>query len=502
MATMPARQYTLLPAFAAVFLAMASSAQAQQQNRAQAHVQRAATATGVTVVRAMRQDKPALAVTLAAFDPGQNAPVSSSAKSARTPRIGFSRPTAELAEDNLPRRLQWQDLATGGRVAHFAVTSPAAAALRVGIVAQALPLDARIRFHDGSGNAIEGKGEEILGTVAANLAAGDTGANARTYWSPVIESSTAVVEIELPAGTRVADVRLGVPGVSHLVSSAKQGFARPKVEGSCAIDATCREAAWKAELNAEARILFTRNGVTYACSGTLLADQDAATEIPYFHTASHCISSQSEASSAVTYWFYRSRECSGATLGRFESRAGGATLLYTHAETDTSLLRLHDTPPAGAVYLGWSAETPAGIGAGVTGIHHSDAGQRISSGAVESYASCMLQGRMCTRAATPENNFYYVTWRAGTTANGASGSPLIADDNRTLIGHLSSGMSACGSGSSGDFYARFDVAYRAGLNRWLGNSQGPGAAPTASAEATRLPSRSSMAWPSRPTIVP
>ena len=436
--------------------------------RAESHLQRVAKATTAKLAQAKRRDAPSTAVKLAAPTGEELALLATEIKSGRAARIGFARSLADLADDQLAARLQWQELAGGARVAHFSVTSPDAAAVRVGIVAKALPLQAAFRFHEGSGRAFEVKGEEILETIATNLEAREEGANARTYWSPVIEASTVVIEIELPPGSRAADLRMSVPRISHLVSSAKRGFALPKAETSCAIDAKCHENMWGNEMNAEARVLFTRDGVTYACSGTLLADQDPSTEIPYFHTASHCISSQSDASTIATYWFYRSNACSSGVPGRFEVRTGGATLLKVHAETDTSLLRLEATPPAGAVYLGWSAGAPLATGSAVTGIHHGNAEvQKLSFGDVNAYGSCLLNGGMCRSASAADGNYYYVTWRAGATLGGSSGSPLVADSTRRLVGHLSSGMSSCG-GNQGDFYGRFDVAYRAGLDRWLG----------------------------------
>ena len=460
----------------AVLLAFQAGVHAQEY-QAKSHVQRTPKADAAKLVQAKRLGPPSLAVRLLPAPPRELGVMAKDSKDTRATVVGFARPVRELADDTLASRLDWQDSGSGSRVAHFALTSPGAAALRVGIEAKAIPLGARLRFHDGSGRALEVRGEDILERIATNLEAGKDAAGARIFWSPVIESSTAVVEIELPAATRAADVRLGVPAVSHLVTSPGKAFALPKVESSCALDAKCQESAWGNEMNAEARILFTRDGTTYACSGTLLADQDPASEVPYFHTATHCIASQADASTAATYWFYRSSACNSGAPARFEVRNGGATLLMVHPQTDTTLLRLNEQPPAGAVYLGWSAGTPLNIGAAVTGIHHGSAEQKLSFGEIRAFGSCLMQGGMCMADSLAGGDFYYVTWRAGVTLPGGSGSPLIADSSRMLVGHLSSGMSQCGANSAGDFYGRFDVAYRAGLDRWLGAAPTPVATP-------------------------
>ncbi len=432
------------------------------------HTSLIAIALGAAILAFQGGARAATTVKLFPPSPEEVAVFAKATNDKRAPRIGFARSVNELADERLASQLQWQESAGGGLRAQVAITSPEAAAIRVGIVAKALPLQARLRFHDGSSRPVEVKGEDILERIAANLDHGDTGANARTYWSPVIESSTAMIEIELPAGTRAAEVRMSMPVISHLLSSAKKGFTLPKVETSCAVDAKCHENMWGSEMNAEARILYTRDGTTYACSGTLLADHDPNSQIPYFHTASHCIKSQSDASTVATYWFYRSSSCNSGAAGRFEVRSAGAELLHVHAETDTTLLRLNEAPPAGAVYMGWNAASPLGIGAAVTGIHHGDAEQKLSFGDVRAFAGCLMQGGMCMAESLGGGNYYYVTWRAGVTLAGSSGSPLVADNSRSLVGHLSSGMSACGPNPPGDFYGRFDVAYRAGLNRWLG----------------------------------
>ena len=52
-------------------------------------------------------------------------------------------------------------------------------------------------------------------------------------------------------------------------------------------------------------------------SGTLLADRDTSTTVPYFLTANHCVSSQAAASTIQSYWFYRATACdSGTRFGR------------------------------------------------------------------------------------------------------------------------------------------------------------------------------------------
>ena len=386
-------------------------------------------------------------------------------------RVGVPRAVDALAQEGMAARLPWQRTDDGRLLSQIAIVSPGAAALRLGLLAKALPPTAVFRFHGGDGReAFEVRGEEILESLADNLEAGNHGAAAHTYWSPIVDSSTAMMEIELPVGARPQDLQVTVPIVSHLMSSARTGFA--KSEPGCSIDAKCHESSWSGEMNAVARMLFTRDGATYACTGTLLADQ-ARSGTPYFKTAAHCIPTQADASTVATYWFYRSSSCGADSPGRFEVRHGGAVLLHVDTSTDSALVRLNAAPPAGAVYVGWIASPAVTLGSAVTGIHHSGSGsQKISFGTLASFGTC-VGGSLCRMGAAPDANFYHVSWRSGATLAGASGSALFIDKGRYLIGQLSSGFHSCTPGSGGDFYGRFDTAYHGGLHKWLGAAATP-----------------------------
>lgn len=410
--------------------------------------------------------------------------------------LGFPRDVEALAtEQRLLSRLSWQELPGGRRVASVSVTSHGAAAVRLGVYVSALPVSARLRFAAPGGAAFEFTGEQVLENLANNLESGAGGIEARTFWSPVIESSTAVLEIELPAGVPPEHLRMGVPLLSHLLGSAENGFANPKRNKSCQIDVSCHTGSWGVESNAVARVVYTVDGVTYACSGTLLADQDPSTAIPYFHTAHHCIPSQAAATTMVTYWFYRSRSCDSNTPARYEVRPGGAVLLHTDRETDVSFLRLNADPPPGALYAGWTAAEPLATGTPVVGIHHpSGELQKISFGRIDSYVSCRassVDGLMCGTTFVPDAKFYSVSWNSGVTDAGSSGSGLFLDNGRYLVGQLFGGSSSCEAKAAGDYYARFDVSYRSALSKWLGQ----GGTARASAPRMRLRLSTSLSIP-------
>jgi Trypsin. len=258
--------------------------------------------------------------------------------------------------------------------------------------------------------------------------------------------------------------------VSHLVASTRDGFA--KASSSCELDAMCQQDAWSVESNAVARIVYTSAGSSFLCTGTLLADRDTSSFIPYFLTANHCVSSQTVASSLQAYWFWRATACNSGARGASQTTFGGGTLLYATSATDTAFMRLATQPPAGVAYAGWIATAPT-QGTAVTGIHN-PAGdlQKISSGSVASFWNCAAskpEEFSCTGASAAASSFLGISWRSGLTEAGSSGSAIFTDNGHYLVGQLYGGNGSC-SAPGTDFYGRFDVAYNAALSQWLGTT--------------------------------
>jgi hypothetical protein len=397
-------------------------------------------------------------------------------------QVGFARAVPALsAAEEVARTLSWQPVTGGGSVAALTITSPGAVALRAGVLVEALPAAATLKFHaPGSGEVVAASAREVEATLARNAASGDATQAARTFWSPVVEGDTLAVEVEIPAGVAAGDVRIAVPAISHLVASSRDGFA--KATASCEIDAMCHQDTWGVESSAVARIIFTDAGTSYVCTGTLLADRDSATFIPYFLTANHCVSSQTIASTVQAYWFWRASACNSGVRGASQTTFGGGTLLYASGNTDTSFMRLNAPPPAGAAFAGWIASEPS-QGSAVTGIHNPGGDlQKISFGNVASFWNCAPTKDdqfSCNGSSASLATFLGVSWRTGLTEGGSSGSGLFTDNGRYLVGQLFGGSGKC-SAPGTDYYGRFDLAYNAGLSQWLGTtSASNGATPAA-----------------------
>lgn len=391
-------------------------------------------------------------------------------------QIGYSRAVPELqASTQTSAALAWEAVDGGGHVAAISIASPDATGLRAGVRIYSLPAQARIRvFRAGDAVDLELSGQDILDIVARNVAGGDIGESAHTWWSPLVDGEELVIEIELPAGVATNDVQLGIPTVSHLYRSVRT-TTDIGTSLSCNLDARCYASSWDSQSQATAHMLFTEYGSSYVCTGTLLSDRDTTTSIPYFLSANHCISTQTAASTLQTYWFFYATSCGSRTANPdYKVLRGGATLLYQSSTTDTSFMRLKDTPPTGAVYSGWLS-TLVGTNVLVAGIHHPQGDlQKISFGRISNYESCVTSWGSevfyCNTASAQTANYLSVSWYQGLIEGGSSGSGLFLSDGKYLVGTLYGSAASTCSRAADTTYGRFDVAFARALYTYLDNA--------------------------------
>lgn len=435
--------------------------------------------------RNMRTAPPATHIALGA--PLASMAAKANAGAGKPFQIGFGRDVAQTATATATRQvLQWHTTETGGQVAAINFNSTGAKGLRIGLLVTQLPASATLRFYaKGAATAHEVKGAKILGILAANLAAGDKSDAGRTYWGPVVEGIDATVEIELPPGVATGAVDVAIPSVSHMFMSMKEGSAiaplatyaapnHPK-SLSCQVDVSCT-APLPAASNAVLWLLFQENGSSYICSGTVLSNT-ANNGIPYVLTANHCISNQTVASTLYSESNYRSASCDATSGNYFATDGTSAALLYTAYNTDSTLLRLNGTLPAGVLYAGWDATTVAAVNTTITGIHHpyGDA-QRLSRGVVDGYYTRVVAAGVerFELSDAANSTILSVNLTTGIVQPGSSGSGLFkgADSNPQLVGMLYGGVAAAcetptTSKPQATVYGRFDVAFNAGMSDWL-----------------------------------
>jgi hypothetical protein len=174
------------------------------------------------------------------------------------------------------------------------------------------------------------------------------------------------------------------------------------------------------------------------CTGGLLADTDSASQIPYFLTANHCLSTTQDASNLETYFQFTlscgSTNCPAQTMPGGMPRLG-ATLVNTGTDGDFTLLRLSQAPPAESVFLGWSATPVANTeGTSLYRISHPNwAPQAYSSQSVDtSVTPCPPKLR---------GLFIYSRRGDGGIEGGSSGSPVVNDAGQ-VVGQL---FGTCGN---------------------------------------------------------
>lgn len=396
-------------------------------------------------------------------------------------KIGFSRTIGwPLQKGTTNSALDWQRQPDGSLAALISLRSPDALGLRLGLRVENLPDSAELRFWGATPEqAYATTGRDIMTTLLRNRNAGDRSDESGTYWTPLIDGDQLHLQIRLPGSVEASAARFTIDRLAHQFASPldtrtllqKIGQSSP-----CHLDAQCYTSTWGNESRSTAKITFMNGGSSYVCTGTLINDADPATQVPYFLTANHCISTQTEASTLHSYWFYQSSACNSGSLNpASQTLTGGATLLYASPASDTSFLRLNAQPPAGAVFTGWSASSPL-LSSQVTGIHNPGGDlQKISFGTLNNFASCTTgtsDSYNCFPASDAQSSFIEVNWNQGITEGGSSGSGLwmVSGGQHYLIGQLRGGSSFCGAFDNTDQYGRFDVAYNAALKQWLSGS--------------------------------
>ena len=172
--------------------------------------------------------------------------------------------------------LRWRPAPDGTQVAALRFESQGARGVRLGVLVQALPPGAVLRFYGAARDeAVEVGAQELQDVAERNARAGAADAVARTYWSPDFGGPQTTLEVQIPAAAPPAAVRLAVPGLSHFTVSpaeAEGGVAAKALgdAGSCEIDVSC-DAAYLEQFGKEAGSLspYTWNG--YDATGALIS---------------------------------------------------------------------------------------------------------------------------------------------------------------------------------------------------------------------------------------
>ncbi len=400
-------------------------------------------------------------------------------------QIGFGREIPVAYQDDLAPRLTWDTLSDGSLASALSVTSPGASALRVAVYAS-LGSGTELRFFSLADSAQHfepltqrdfapqineppvdpSTQHDFTTSSSASTALNDphgTMTLDTPVWSPVIEGETVGIKITLPSSAALSTFSLSLDQVSHIPQSISQSISRPYYEpqqlgeigraGCFHVDVQCRDV--DSEASVTAKMIYTKGGGSFRCTGVLMHDFDDSSFIPYFLTAHHCIATQAAARTLVTYWDFERASCGGPTPRTVTQLTGGADLLTTHSESDSTLLRLRRDPPVGQNgrwYAGWTAATLSHP-TPVYGVHH-PAGdlKKYSVGTTVRHINILLGDG--EDGYQQEAEAVQIRWSQGVTESGSSGSGLF-DTTGQLRGVLSGAPpnETCPSTAA---YGRFD----------------------------------------------
>jgi lysyl endopeptidase len=392
------------------------------------------------------QAAPVLAIARPAAERIDNARLSNTEAKQRAYQIGVAASLPSSAKNFRPQRLAWVADADGGFVTQFTVNADAAAGIRLGFEAVQLPADFEMR--------VVGKdATRVLGPVGAE----DVDAATNMLWAPISLGDQQTVELRVGRLEDTKRLGLRLTDVSYLFASPldREGhfMLQAKMSQSCEVNVACStDSAVQATQKAVARMVYTRGGSSFLCTGTLMNTTAGAVK-PYFYSAHHCISSSTVAATLNTFWNYQSSTCNGTSAGNFTQLTRGAFYRYSNANSDALLLELKEAPPSGALYAGWTASAQSAR-LDSTGIHH-PAGdiKKVSRGTL-----IRTNGTGNGSGAS----FNEIEWYSGVTEGGSSGSGIFkksTSGSLQLYGGLWGGASFCTSPKAHDFYSRFDLVF-------------------------------------------
>ena len=327
----------------------------------------------------------------------------------------------------------------GGFVWAMALESAGAGGLRVHIGGMNLPPDADLYFFSPEGQAFgpySGRGPSGNGDFWTNTIFGSKGVVQLRYYGPNATEDLKGISFV------VSEIGHIGPKFSNGLTAVTESFCSFNVP--CIQNVNCGSVAPQADpmKTSVALMQWISGQFIYTCTGSLIADSDTGSQIPYFMTANHCINKAADATSLEQY-FQFSVACGGTCPPQTQpggQQRLGSTIKATGTGGDFTLLQLSQTPPANSTFLGWNNTPIASTnGAALYRISHPAwAPQAYSAGAVSTTAPT------CT--GWPRGERIYSRTTTGGTEGGSSGSPVVNSSSQ-FVGQLSG---ACGTNVSND----------------------------------------------------
>ncbi|MCP4657742.1 MAG: hypothetical protein GY856_20230 [bacterium] len=348
------------------------------------------------------------------------------------------------------------------------VRSQGATAIRVRFTDLALPAGAELYVYNASGEAFgpyTGSGPLGTGEFWAHTVIGDEVVVQLHYRGDELPETLSALSFKIAdVGFLTENFRYGVLNRADHLGLEKSfcSFNEP-----CIYNASCSSmpSAISAARDAVAYMQWISGAWIFSCTGSLLADTDPGTTIPYFLTANHCISKRKDAQALEAY-FQFSTNCNGSCYDPegVAPRTLGATVLSSNRTADYTLMQLSEPAPAGSAYLGWTA-SPVAFADG-TDLY------RIShpSGAPQAYSQHVVDTSKGTCSGWPRGDWIYSHDVYGSTEGGSSGSPVMIASGQ-VVGQLSGGCGTnvndvCDADSNATVDGAF-AAYYSQVAQWL-----------------------------------
>lgn len=241
-----------------------------------------------------------------------------------------------------------------------------------------------------------------------------------------------------------------------VIGSVSQAYVDLEALATTRIGINCPQGAnWQDAKNSVCLMTFSDTKYSYFCTGALINNvrEDGT---PYFLTANHCISTDTEAGTLVTYFGYENSTCSSNDASKRKTLAG-ATLKSTNSYSDFSLLLLKEYPSTdyNPFYAGWNAA--GDLPASGVGIHHPQGTPKciaVDNSQVKSYpySTSWTDDSGKVTSTTVANSHWWVVFSEGDTEAGSSGSPFF-DQNKRIVGQLHGG----GTGES--LYGKLSLSW-------------------------------------------
>lgn len=328
------------------------------------------------------------------------------------------------------------DIQGKGAIWRYQIDSKDAYSLGVFFKSYNLPKGARLFFYDPSKSYIQGAFSELNNNPENQL--------------PVAEfpRKNLIIEYFEPLSSEFSG--------ELIIGSVSQAYVDMEALATTRIGINCLQGAnWQEAKNSVCLMTFSDTKYSYYCTGALVNNvrEDGT---PYFLTANHCISTDTEAGTLVTYFGYENTTCSSNDASKKKTLAG-ATLKSSNSYSDFTLLQLKEYPldTYNAFYAGWNAA--GDLPASGVGIHHPQGTPKciaIENNQVKSYpySTSWSDETGKVTSTTVANSHWWVVFSEGDTESGSSGSPFF-DQNKRIVGQLHGG----GTGES--LYGKFSLSW-------------------------------------------